>query len=209
MHSGLGWTKGLGTMIHRAARCLTLLSALSLAACSSGDSDETPESPKRLVIPSQPAPMREAPKQPEGAVWSAAADGSAAFGAPGLGPLLTIACERRGTLDARLVFHRYTRADEGAKALFAIEGNGHVARIPLDAVKAGEPGEWRGAVSAFDEAVEAIKGGYGVAATLPGGGTLRWPGTPVPGRVLDDCRGGLKVPKDTPSEPAASDEPEG
>ncbi|MFM5907417.1 MAG: hypothetical protein ACKOPO_07520 [Novosphingobium sp.] len=190
-------------------RLSPLVLILTLAACSAGDQAESPENSKRLVIPSDPAPLREAPRQPDGAVWAARGDGSAAFGAPGQPALLTIACERRGTLDARLVFHRHTRADEGAKALFAIEGNGHVARIPLDVVNAGEPGEWRGRASAFDEAVEAIKGGYGVAATLPGGGTLRWPATPIPGKLLDDCRGGLTMPSEAASDAATAGEPEG
>ena len=45
-------------------------------------------------------------------------------------------------------FIRRTRAEEGAKALLAVEGNGHVARVPLDVVKSGDPGEWQGAMRA-------------------------------------------------------------
>ncbi len=181
----------------------------TLTACSSGDDVQSPENSKRLVIPSDPAPMREAPKQPDGAVWTLRGDGSVAFGVPEQGPLLTIACERRGTLDARLVFQRFTRAEEGAKALFAIEGNGHVARLPLDVVRAGEPGEWRGSASAFDEAVKAIKSGYGVTATLPGGGTLRWSGTALPGKLLENCRGGLTLPSEAASAAALPEVPVG
>lgn len=181
---------------------LSLIPLLLLAACSRGEDSETPEQAKRLVLPSQPAPLREPPKQPEGTVWTSLGNGAAAFGVPEQSPLLTVSCEKRGTFDALLRFTRYTRADEGAKALFALEGNGHVARVKLDVVKPGDPGEWQGTASAFDEAVEAIKGDYGVAATLPGGGTLRWTASPIPGAVLTDCRGGLKLP-----ETAASDAP--
>ncbi|MFM6930901.1 MAG: hypothetical protein ACKOUT_01500 [Novosphingobium sp.] len=183
---------------------LPLIPLLLLAACSRGEDSETPEQAKRLVLPSQPAPLREPPKQPESTVWTALGNGAAAFGVPGQTALLTVACEKRGTPDAVLRFTRITRAEEGAKALFAIEGNGHVARVRLDVVKAGEPGEWQGTVSAFDERIEAIRGSYGVAATLPGGGTLRWGGSGVPGAVLTDCRGGLTLPKSAPSA-AASD----
>lgn len=182
---------------------MSLIPLLLLAACSRGQDAETPEQAKRLVLPSQPAPLREPPKQPEGTVWTALGNGAAAFGVPGQAPLLTVACERRGTLNALLRFTRYTRADEGAKALFALEGNGHVARVKLDVVKAGDPGEWQGTVSAFDERIEAIRGSYGVAATLPGGGTLRWGGSGIPGAMLTDCRASLTLPKASPSATAS------
>lgn len=182
---------------------LPLATILLLAACSRGEDAETPEQAKRLVLPSQPAPLREPPKQPDGTVWTATGNGVAAFGVPGQAPLLTIACEKRGSLDAVLRFTRHTRADEGAKALFALEGNGRVARVKLDVVKPGDPGEWQGTVSAFDERIEAIRGSYGVAATLPGGGTLRWGGSAVPGALLTDCRAGLKLPKAVPSAEAS------
>ncbi len=184
------------------ASCLLLI--LTLAACSRGQDAETPEQAKRLVLPSQPAPLREPPKQPEGTVWTTLGNGAAAFGVPEQAPLLTIACERRGTLDAVLRFTRHTRADEGAKALFALEGNGHVARVKVDVVKPGDPGEWQGTVSAFDERIAAIRGSYGVAATLPGGGTLRWGGSGIPGAVLTACRAGLSLPRAGPSAAASA-----
>lgn len=180
-------------------RASPLLTLLLLTGCSRGEDSETPEQAKRLVLPSQPAPLREPPKQPEGTLWTSLGNGAAAFGMPGQSPLLIVACERRGSLDAVIRFTRHTRADEGAKALFAIEGNGHVARVKLDVVKAGDPGEWQGTVSAFDERIEALRGSYGVAATLPGGGTLRWGGSGIPGAVLTDCRAGLTLPKAAPS----------
>lgn len=184
-----------------------LIPVLALAACSPSGQQQSPESPKnpkRLVIPADPAPLREAPRQPEGMIWTVRADGAVAFGAPGQSPLLIITCEARGTPEAQLRFVRHTRAEAGAKAFFAIEGNGHVARLPLDVTRAGDPGEWQGTVSAFDQQAEAIKGGEGVAATLPGGGTLRWPASPLPGRLLDDCRAGLKPSADPDAEPSAA-----
>lgn len=201
----------MGAVIHRQTASFALLALLGLAACSPGGdgAQQSPENPKRLVIPSDPAPLREAPKQPEGTVWSARADGSVAFAAPGQGPLLVISCERRASPDATVRFTRFTRAEQGAKAFFAIEGNGHVARVPLDVVRAGDPGEWQGTASAFDEAVEAIKGGAGVAATLPGGGTLRWPASSLPGKLLDDCRGGAKLPDASASEAPPEEGAEG
>jgi hypothetical protein len=174
---------------------ILLLPVLLLTSCSEGEPDhESPERAKRLVIPSDPAPVREAPKQPEGAEWSAQGDAAVVFAAPGQPALLTIACEHRGTPGASLRFTRFTRAEEGAKAFFAIEGNGHVARLKLDVVRSGDPGEWQGTVSAFDEAVAAIKGGEPVAATLPGGGTLRWPASAIPGALLDRCQGDVILP---------------
>lgn len=185
------------------SRMIPALALVMLASCSRGEDGETPEQAKRLVIPSQPTPLREPPKQPDGAVWSALPNGAAQFAAPDQAPLLSISCENRGTPDAVLRFTRYTRAEDGAQALFAIEGNSRVTRIKLNVVRSGDPGEWTGTVSAFDGRVDAIRGSYGVAATLPGGGTLRWSGSGIPGTVLTQCRAGLTLPKESPSTDAS------
>ncbi len=172
---------------------------LTLAACSpSGSQQQEPLDSQRVALPSESMPSELPPRQPDGTVWQATGGDRIAFGVPDGSPLLTIACLHEDSPSAQLRFSRYTRAEAGAKALFAIEGNGHVARLPLDVVRAGDPGEWQGTVSAFDEAVQAIKGTEAITATLPGGGSLKLPVSNLPGALLDQCVGGMKLPAETP-----------
>ncbi len=179
---------------------LTLALLLTLAACSpSGNQPQEPLDAQRVALPSESLPPELPPKQPDGAVWQSVGADKIAFGVPGAAPLLTITCLHEGTPSAQLRFARYTRAEAGAKALFALEGNGHVARLALDVVRAGDPGEWQGTASAFDEAVEAIKGRAAVTATLPGGGSLKLPVSDLPGTLLDQCRGSAVLPTAVPS----------
>ena len=132
--------------------------------------------------------MELAPQQPDGAVWSLTKGGAVDFGLPGQPALLSISCVHTSDGTARIAYVRRTRAEAGAKALLAIEGNGHVARVAIDVVKAGDPGEWQGAIEASLETAAAIKGGASMVATLPGGGALKLPPSPEAGRLLDACR---------------------
>ncbi len=174
------------------APVLALVLALLLAACSQSDEAQAPNDGKRVMLPTQTLAPDQPPQQPDGAEWREAGGGLAlgelAFAVPGAAPLLTIVCVLGPDGQPRLRFVRHTRAEAGAKALFAIEGNGHVARIALDVTRAGDPGEWQGEVAASDKAAEAIKGGGAVNATLPGGGTLKLPASDLPGKLLDACR---------------------
>ncbi len=170
-------------------RFLITIPLLTLAACSpSGDQQQSPNNAIRVPLPTEPAPAEAPPVQPEGAAWSNLADGSVAFGLTGQPPLLTISCVHSPDGTPRLHFTRRTRAEAGAQALLAIEGNGHVARVAMDVVRAGDPGEWQGAIDAARETAGAIKGGAPMVATLPGGGALKLPPGPDAGRLLDACR---------------------
>ncbi len=170
-------------------RCLITLTLITLAACSpSGDQQQSPDNAVRLLLPTEPAQPETPPVQPEGAAWSNLASDSVAFGLPGQPPLLTISCIHSPDGTPRLHFTRRTRAEAGAQALLAIEGNGHVARVAMDVVRAGDPGEWQGAIDAARETAEAIKGGAPMVATLPGGGALKLPPGPDAGRLLEACR---------------------
>lgn len=171
-------------------RPAVLAALLVLSACSRGenDSDRAPDNAIRMAIPTEPAPLEAAPLQPEGAMWSNLANGGVAFGLPGQPPLLEVACTHSADGTAMIRYTRRTRAEAGAKALLAIEGNRHVARVPLDVVKFGDPGEWQGAMPARLETAEAIKGGAEMTATLPGGGALKLPPYPGAGALLDACR---------------------
>ena len=184
---------------------------LTLSACSRGGGDGQADGASvRLAIPSDNPPLEAPPAQPEGTVWARGAGGEALFGVPGAPALLTIACIEDPALGPRLRFARFTRAPAGAKALFALEGNRHVARVPLDVVTPGDPGEWRGDYDPALETALALKGPLEIKATLPGGGTLVLAPSPLPGEVLDSCRARLPASAVTPApppEPAPSESP--
>ena len=177
-------------------RRLIPLTLLTLAACSpSGEQSQAPDNAIRMPLPTEPAPLEAPPAQPEGAVWSSLSNGSVAFGLPGQPPLLEVACTHAADGTAMVRYTRRTRAEAGAKALLAIEGNRHVARVPLDVVKPGDPGEWQGAMPAKLETAGAIKGGLEMTATLPGGGALKLPPYSGAGALLDSCRASDVKPK--------------
>ncbi|MEO7247616.1 MAG: hypothetical protein ABIW31_04110 [Novosphingobium sp.] len=178
-------------MLRRTFLTATQVLVLTLTACSPSGGDraqQSPDSAIRIPLPSKPASPELAPQQPEGAVWALARNGAVDFGLPGQPPLLSISCTHAPDGTARIAYVRRTRAEAGAKALLAVEGNRHVARVAMDVVRAGDPGEWQGAIDAALETAEAIKGGASMTATLPGGGALKLPPSPDAGRLLDACR---------------------
>lgn len=189
---------------HLAAACLA---TLPLAACHPGkEQGQDSEGAVRLILPTGPAPLELPPRQPEGAEWSLRRDGSLDFALSGQPALLSVSC-RHGS-DGRAFIHllRRTRAEPGAKALFALEGNRRVARVPMNVTRAGDPGEWQGQIDAHAEAAGALKGGMKIMATLPGGGMLELPASREPGVLLDACRASDKSTRASVS--SAPEEPE-
>ena len=180
-------------------RTSLVLLTLALAAYSQSQSREVvaanPDGgayPARLPLAGAPLPIEQAPLQPEGGAWAAAAT-TVSFAVPGQPALLALACTHDATGAANIAITRRTRADEGAKAFLALIGNGRIARLPLDAAMPGEAGEWRGAIPASDPRLDVLKGGNRIEATLPGGGTLMLPASGEPGRLLETCRASDRV----------------
>lgn len=173
-----------------------LAATAALAGCSQSQGRQiTPASldggagyPARLALSGIALPADSAPIQPEGATWQAAAPERIAFGLPGQQPLLAIACSHDAAGFAAVRIERATRAEPGAKALFALIGNGRIARIALDARLPGEAGQWAGVLPAADPRLDVLRGGSAIEATLPGGGTLKLPASSEPGRLLTACR---------------------
>ena len=69
---------------------------------------------------------------------------------PGERPLFAVEClsgGRRGHAG----YTRFARADAHAKAVLALIGNGHVARLKIDAAQVGDVWRWEGAIEAADE----------------------------------------------------------
>lgn len=181
---------------------------LGLAACSpSGSQRHDKDGSVRLALPTEPAPQEQPPLQPEGTEWALRPDGSLDFGLPGQPALLSVRCNH--DKDGRAFIHvvRRTRAEAGAKALFALEGNRHVARVPVNVTRAGDSGEWQGEIDAHAETIGALKGGMKIMATLPGGGTLELPPSSDAGHLLDACRASDKSAQATIAQ--GSGEPEG
>lgn len=176
---------------------IALAAAIALAGCSQSQgrqlvegTDGRPGQPLRLALGELPAPADSAPIQPEGAAWQAASPDQVAFGLPGQPPLLALSCTHDGAGVASIRILRATRAEEGAKALFALVGNGRISRLSLDARQPGEAGQWEGVIPAADPRLDVLRGGNSIEATLPGGGTLKLPASSEPGRLLAQCRAG-------------------
>lgn len=171
-----------------------LVLAAALSACTASQSREVVENdpagagyPARLPLTDISLPMDQAPAQPQGGQWRAEGQ-SLHFAVPGGADLFALSCTHAPDGTAALSIRRTTRAEAGAKALFALIGNGRIARLPLDAVSGGENGEWQGVLPADDPRLDVLKGGNRIEATLPGGGTLMLPASLEPGRLLTACR---------------------
>lgn len=123
------------------------------------------------------------------AVW---ADGKIAgrilYGIPGETPFLALACETAKTGERQIRFIRFAAADPKAEALFALVGNGHIARIPVDATWNGRAWLWEGVVAADNPDLEVLTGQRTITATLPGAGQLDLNPSPRPGQMIEACR---------------------
>jgi hypothetical protein len=131
------------------------------------------------------------------AVW---ADGKTAqrilFGNPGEVPFLALACETAPTGEQQIRFIRFAAADPQAKALFALVGNGHIARVPVDATWNGQAWLWEGTVPAEDPDLEVLTGKRTITATLPGAGQLDLSPSPRPGLLIEECRAASEQQKE-------------
>ncbi len=162
--------------------------ALSLAACKPPASDEYL---KRVDLTqagsfaSEPLPSPET----EGAIWAESdRTGRILYGIPGSTPLLALACESSGK-EPLLQLTRFAPADPRAKALMALVGNGHVARIPVDAAWNGSAWLWQGSREARGDTWEVLTGPRSVEATLPGAGTVTLNPSQRPSQLIAQCRG--------------------
>lgn len=171
---------------------LLIATAAMLAGCSSHNPQQPGDSaayPARIPLAAATASPDVAPQQPKGAAWQAGPT-RLAFGVPGSAPLLTLACE-----GGNLIVTRHVRAEAGAKALFALIGNGRIARLPVDVAMPGEDGLWQGNFPADDPRLDVLKGGNTIEATLPGGGSLKLSPSREPERLLKDCRASAPKPQ--------------
>ena len=166
-----------------------LAACLGLAACGDRNRGERDALPVRipLVIASAAIPSGPAISA-EPSVWTASPQAHVAeYGQVGGAQLLTIACEGLEQHASRLVIVRFTAADKGAQALFAIQGSRGILRLPVSAVKIGKRGYvWRGVLDAGDPRAEVLLGS-GLKATVPAGGELDLPPMGAAGAVVSEC----------------------
>lgn len=171
---------------------LALAAAAAITACKPPASDDYLE---RVDLTEATGSARQPMTSPDtaDAMW---AEGKTAgrilFGNPGEVPFLALACETTPTGDQQIRFIRFAAADPQAKALFALVGNGHIARIPVDATWNGRAWLWEGTIPADDPDLEVLTGRHTITATLPGAGQLDLSSSPRPGLLIEECRTALE-----------------
>ena len=137
----------------------------------------------------------------KGAVWAEVDhEDRLIYGKPGATPLFAIGC-LLDRPDPQLRLTRYSPADEGAKAFMPVIGNGHVARLKIDATPVGEAFLWQGETPLDNDRLEALTGARSVEATVPGAGSLKLNASGKPGQLIERCRAKARAAKQA-NEPA-------
>ena len=124
----------------------------------------------------------------ENSVWvEADRAGRLLFGEPGKTPLMALACEEQ---DGKRMIHitRFAAADPEAKAIIALIGNGHMARLPIDAKWNGRVWLWEGIYTASSLDLSVFTGPRRVEATVPGSGSVILNASQRPARLIEACR---------------------
>lgn len=163
------------------------LALLALAACRPPATDDYVE---RVALDRARGEQREPLASPEveGAIWAGSGGPDRiVYGQPGETPLLALSCEGEGTLRT-LRITRFAATDPEAKALMALVGNGHIARLKVDAEFTGRVWLWEGRYAPSDPQLDVLTGPRQVEATIPGAGTLVLNPSPRPGRLVERCR---------------------
>ncbi len=161
--------------------------ALTLAACKPPPTDTAEGRAEAGAVTRGPSAPLDSPDT-EGAVWSPGQRADRIiYGKPGEPPLFAVECLREAD-GAALQFTRYAKADEGALAFMALIGNGHVARVPVDAVERNGQSVWEGQLDPADPRSEVLTGRRSFTATVPGAGMMRINPSPMPMELVEACR---------------------
>ncbi|MEE4204798.1 MAG: hypothetical protein V2I39_00805 [Erythrobacter sp.] len=167
-------------------RAIALGALAALAACKPPPTDETLAREAPQAEPSFASVPLDSPDA-VGAAWakSAKAENRIVYGIPGEPALMALACDMgEGTLTVT----RFSPADEGAQAMLALVGNGHVGRLPVDADGPETREVWRGTHDAASEEWEPLAGPRRLIATLPGAGLVEINPSPLPMDLIERCR---------------------
>ncbi|MGB3471598.1 MAG: hypothetical protein WBA51_12310 [Erythrobacter sp.] len=167
---------------------ITLCAVAIVSACKPPPTDvdlgrDLPEPEPTYASDPLPSP------ETEGAVWAVSAKDADTiiYGVPGNQAMMAITCVGEST-PARLRITRMSPADEGAGALLAMVGNGHIGRVPVDAIRVSGKLIWQGEVMAADPDLEPLAGPRQLTATIPGAGMVTLNPSPLPMQLLSECR---------------------
>lgn len=164
-----------------------LLAALALSACKPPASDEYSgrgEAADQTTGPSAPI----ASPDTTDAFWADSTQGDRIiYGQPGKAPYLALSCEESAD-GSDIHVTRFTQADREAQALMALIGNGHMARLPVDATFNGTVWLWEGRYNAADTDLDVLTGPRQVELTIPGAGRVVLNPSDRPAQLIAECR---------------------
>jgi hypothetical protein len=115
------------------------------------------------------------------------------YGKPGEPAFIALACEQNGP-QPHLRLTRFAPAPEGGKAIFAVDGNGYIARWKADAASAGDGYDWQSIVGLEDYKLNALLGPRSIEATVPGAGTVIINQNELPRQLIEQCRSFIAPP---------------
>lgn len=124
----------------------------------------------------------------EDAIWArSGAPLRIVYGLPGAAPQVALECAGRGSV-AALRLTRFAPADAEAKALAALIGNGHIARLPVAASWNGRAWIWQGEVAPLDPRLDVLTGTRSIELTIPGAGSVVIASDGQPAALIAQCR---------------------
>lgn len=181
-------TQALAIMLRLAA---ILLLSVALPACKPPPTDAGMARDMPEAAPTFASEPLSSPET-EGAMWAESARDPERliYGIPGEAALLALECiDADGELP-KLQITRLAYADEGASALLALVGNGHIGRLPVEAREIGGRSAWQGEAAAADTVWEPLAGPRALGATVPGAGRVELNSSELPGALIEACRTG-------------------
>ena len=163
------------------------VSLLALAACSPPDA-EAPAARasevEQVAIPFASLPSPDV----TGARWvPTSLPQQIVYGKPGQPALIALACEQNGP-QPHLRLTRFAPAPAGGKAVFAVDGNGYIARWKADAAKTADGFNWQSIVGLEEYKLGALLGPRSIEATVPGTGTVIINQNELPRQLIEQCR---------------------
>ena len=160
---------------------------LALAGCKPPPTDEATARSALVEDRGAPSLPIESPDAIN-AIWAESREpGRILYGNPGETPMIALTCIE-DEQEPRIRFTRYALADEGASALLALIGNGHIARLPVEATDRGGYFLWQGEFPATSPDLEVLTGTRDFTATIPGAGLVEVHASERPAELVEACR---------------------
>lgn len=186
-------------------RSITMSALIALAACKPPPTDadmarDMPEAEPAFASDPLPSP------DTEGAAWVPTSQDRLIYGIPGQPALVALECLERDSVAPSVRITRLSPADEGAGALLALVGNGHIGRVAVDAREVNGRIVWQGEALASDLLWEPFKGPRALGVTVPGAGRVEINPSTLPGLFIEIC-GSPTGPEPDPLEIETPEEP--